>query len=120
MAAARIWFWCTLTFCDMEGVGRYYRAYERLMGYWRSVLPLRMVDVRYEELVANQETESRRLIEFCGLEWDERCLRFAEAQRAVQTPSKWQVRQPIYRSSVGGWKKYAAHLGPLMEALGKV
>ncbi len=107
-------------FCDMGGVGRYYRAYERLMGHWRRVLPLRMLDVRYEELVANQEAESRRLIEFCGLEWDEWCLRFAETQRAVQTPSKWQVRQPIYRSSVGGWKKYAAHLGPLMEALGKV
>ncbi len=65
----------------------------------------------------NQEIESRRLIEFCGLTWDEQCLNFAETERAVQTPSKWQVRQPIYRSSVGGWKKYGDHLGPLEDAL---
>ncbi|NLS93757.1 MAG: tetratricopeptide repeat protein [Planctomycetaceae bacterium] len=106
-------------FCDMQAVGRYYRAYERLMGHWKSVLPLQILDVRYEDLVANQEPESRRLIEFCGLPWDEQCLNFAETERAVQTPSKWQVRQPIYRSSVGGWRKYAEHLGPLMDALAR-
>lgn len=104
-------------FCDMGSVGRYYRAYERLMHHWKSVLPLRILDVYYEELVLNQEEQTRRLIDFCGLSWDEQCLDFVATERAVQTPSKWQVRQPIYRSSIGGWKKYDTHLDPLKAAL---
>jgi len=105
-------------FCDLEAVGRCYRSYERLMRHWKSVLPLSICDVHYEQLVTDQEDQSRRMIEFCGLEWDDCCLDFASSDRAVQTPSKWQVRQPIYRSSVCAWKKYEAHLGPLKRALG--
>ena len=104
-------------FCDLKAVGRYYRDYQRLMQHWKSVLSLEMLDVHYEQLVADHRTESRRMLDFCGLPWDERCLEFATTDRAVQTPSKWQVRQPIYRSSVGGWRKYASHLQPLDDAL---
>ena len=87
------------------------------MGHWRQALPLSMLEVRYEELVANQEDWSRRLVAFCGLDWDERCLAFYENERPVYTPSFWQVRQPIYASSIGQWRHYAKYLGPLFSAL---
>lgn len=103
---------------DLECVGRYYRGYERLMAHWRTVLPMAMLELDYEALVENQERESRRLVEFCGLPWDARCLAFHESDRAVQTASRWQVRQPIYRRSVGRWRHYEAHLAPLERALG--
>jgi tetratricopeptide (TPR) repeat protein len=103
---------------DLADLGRYYRGYERLMAHWRAVRPLPMLEVVYEELVADVEGVSRRLVEFCGLPWDERCLRFYENPRAVRTVSKQQVRQPVYRSSVQRWRRYGAHLGPLIEALG--
>jgi tetratricopeptide (TPR) repeat protein len=102
---------------DLTFLGHYYREYERLMAYWARALPLPMFELRYEELTADQEAVSRRLIEFCGLDWDERCLRFHETERTVLTPSALQVRQPLYRSSVGRWKRYEKHLGPLIEAL---
>jgi tetratricopeptide (TPR) repeat protein len=103
---------------DLGDLGRYYREYERLMAHWRAVLPLPLLDVTYEDLVADPEGQGRRLLAFCGLGWHERCLRFYESPRAVRTPSKLQVRQPVYRSAVGRWQRYAAHLGPLREALG--
>ena len=77
-----------------------------------------MLEVRYEELVAEPEATSRRLVEFCGLPWDARCLRPHENPRAVRTVSKLQVRRPIYSSSVGRWRRYARHLAPLRQALG--
>jgi tetratricopeptide (TPR) repeat protein len=104
---------------DLHDLGRYYRAYERLTAHWRDVLPLRVLEVAYEDLVADQEAVSRRLVAFCGLEWDERCLRFPDNPRSVRTASKVQVRRPIYTSSVGRWRRYAAHLRPLREALGE-
>jgi hypothetical protein len=88
------------------------------MAHWRAVLPLPLLEVAYEDLVADVESVSRRLVAFCGLEWDERCVRFHENQRLVQTMSRVQVRQPIYTSSVGRWRRYAAHLQPLLQALG--
>jgi tetratricopeptide (TPR) repeat protein len=103
---------------DLAHLGHYYREYERLMDHWRRVLPLPLFELHYEELTADQEAVSRRLVEFCGLDWDERCLRFHETQRPVRTASTLQVRRPMYRSSVGRWKRYEAHLGPLLEALG--
>ncbi len=103
---------------DLGDLGHYYCDYERLMAHWRSVLPLPVLDVVYEELVADTEGVSRRLVEFCGLPWDDRCLRFYENPRAVRTVSKLQVRRPVYGSSVGRWRRYAAHLGPLRQALG--
>jgi Flp pilus assembly protein TadD len=102
---------------DLRHLGLYFRQYERLMAHWTNVLPLPIFEVQYEELTADQEGVSRKLIAFCGLEWDERCLRFHDTQRVVRTSSILQVRQPIYRSSVGRWKRYEKHLGPLLEAL---
>jgi tetratricopeptide (TPR) repeat protein len=103
---------------DLEDLGHYYREYERLMAHWRAVLPLPIHDVVYEDLIADQAAVSRRMVEFCGLPWDERCLRYHENRRAVKTASVLQVRQPIYASSVGRWRRYEAHLAPLLAALG--
>ena len=101
-----------------DALAREHRAYERLMAHWRAVLPSPMHEQSYESLVASPESESRRLVEFCGLEWDDRCLDFHLTERSVHTASGWQVRQPIYRRSVGRWRNYERHLGPLREALG--
>jgi tetratricopeptide (TPR) repeat protein len=103
---------------DMKTLGLYYREYRRLMDHWRKVLPLRMFELQYEEMIADQEAMSRKLIDFAGLEWDDACLSFHETERTVRTLSRWQVRQPIYTSSVKRWKKYDEFLGPLKEGLG--
>ena len=104
---------------DLAELGRYWRAYDRLMDHWRRVLPPgRMLEVPYEALVDDLEGWSRRLIAHCGLEWDPACLRFHESGRDVRTASFAQVRRPIYASSVGRWRRFAPHLGPLLEALG--
>jgi hypothetical protein len=87
------------------------------MAHWREVLPIPLLDVSYEDLVANQEVVSREMIAFLGLEWDSRCLRFHKNRRAVCTASKLQVRQPIYATSVGRWRRFAGRLQPLIEAL---
>jgi FkbM family methyltransferase len=102
---------------DLQDLGKYHRQYRRLMDHWREVLPLQMLEVDYEDLVANQEEVSRRLVAFAGLDWDDRCLAFHENRRAVHTVSTLQVRRPMYASSVGRWRRYEAHLGPLQEAL---
>lgn len=103
---------------DQTKLGRVYRENERLMAHWRQVLGVRWLDVRYEEMVADQEAMSRRIIDFLGLGWDDACLRFHETGRVVMTLSYDQVRQPIYASAVGRWKRYEKHLGPLKAALG--
>jgi tetratricopeptide (TPR) repeat protein len=104
---------------DLRHLGQYYREYERLMEHWKQVLPVPMFELQYEELIQDAEGTTRRLVAFCGLEWDERCLRFHETQRVVRTASALQVRQGMYRSSVGRWKRYQAHLQPLLEVLGR-
>lgn len=88
------------------------------MAHWRKVLPLRILDVSYESLVDNPEAITRQILEHCGLEWDPRCLEFHKTRRAVVTASTDQVRQPMYRNSVGRWRNYEKHLGPLLEVLG--
>lgn len=103
---------------DLAKLGLYYRQYDRLMRHWNAVLPGRIYECRYEDMVANQEAESRRLMDYLGLPWDDACLRFYEQDRTVATPSRWQVRQPIYASSVKRWKKYGANIQPLIDALG--
>lgn len=103
---------------DLANLGFYFRQYERIMAHWRSVLPSPLLEVPYEELVADQESWSRRIVDFCGLDWDPACLSFHEHDRTVRTASFWQVRQPIYSSSIGRWRHYEDHLGPLKEALG--
>jgi tetratricopeptide (TPR) repeat protein len=104
---------------DLGELGRYYRGYEKLMAHWRRVLPHGvMLEVQYEELIADFAPQARRIVAHCGLEWDERCLAFHATQRPVRSASAAQVRQPLYASAVGRSRAYAAMLGPLMEALG--
>ncbi|MGD0192819.1 MAG: sulfotransferase [Rhizomicrobium sp.] len=102
-----------------EDLVRYYRAYERLMAHWRSVLPPgRMLEVDYETLTASPEQEIRRIVGYVGLDWDDACLRPQDNTRIVRTPSRWQVRQPINTSSVGRWRRYEPWLGPLASLIG--
>jgi tetratricopeptide (TPR) repeat protein len=103
---------------DLKSLGLYYREYARLMDHWRKVLPAPVLEVQYEDLVADQEAQSRRLIDFCGLEWDDKCLEFHKTDRPIRTASSWQVRQPIYSSSVDRWRPYLSHMKPLIDALG--
>jgi hypothetical protein len=106
---------------DLAELGRYYVDYFRLMQHWREVLPTgAFLDVQYEDIVADKEVQARRIIEYCGLEWNDACLDFHKNKRAVQTASAVQVRQPIYQSSVERWRKYERFLGPLLDALGDV
>ena len=90
------------------------------MAHWRAVLRVPILDMRYEMTVADPEQSARRLVEFCGLDWDDRCLRFYEHGRVVTTPSYDQVRQPIYKKSVARWKRYEKHLEPLKRSFGNV
>lgn len=104
---------------DLAELGRYYVDYTRLMAHWRKVLPVdAFLDVEYEEIVANQETQARRMLDYCGLEWNDACLDFHKHKRAIRTASVTQVRQPIYSSSVERWRPYEKHLGPLLDVLG--
>ena len=103
---------------SQASLGRYYRDYERLMAHWREVLPLPVYDVQYEDMVADHAKISRELVDFCGLEWDDACIDFHKTDRKVKTASSWQVRQPIYTTSLARWRNYEPFLGPLKEALG--
>jgi tetratricopeptide (TPR) repeat protein len=104
---------------DLTELGRYYKRYERLMAHWRRVLPAQSIlDVRYEDVIDDVEAQARRIIAYCGLPWDERCLAFHKTDRPVRTASATQVRQPIYKSAVGRWRVYENDLGPLLKALG--
>jgi Sulfotransferase family len=104
---------------ELGELGRYYRAYAALMEHCRQVLPPdAILDVRYEALVSDFENEARRIVAWCGLEWDDACLRFQDAARPVRTASASQVRRPLYRTSVGRWRPDAATLAPLLEGLG--
>ncbi len=103
---------------DLTNMGLYYRQYVRLMEHFHEVLGDRLYFSSYDDLVADPETEIPKMIEFCGLEWNDACLKFYESKRAVMTPSQWQVRQPIYTRSSDRWKRYEKQLQPLLEALG--
>ncbi|MDH3694955.1 MAG: sulfotransferase, partial [Gammaproteobacteria bacterium] len=105
---------------NLEHLGIAYRAYRKLMNHWSSELPLQMFHVQYEALVEQQETVSRQLIQFCDLEWDECCLQFHRHSREVKTASFWQVRQPMYQSSVERWRRCQKFLSPLIEKLGEL
>jgi tetratricopeptide (TPR) repeat protein len=104
----------------LDHLGHYYRQYLRLMEHWRKVLPLPILEADYETLVDDQEAQSRRLIEFIGLEWDQQCLEFYENSRPIFTASVWQVRQPMYATSKERWRHYLGHLQPLLDALGPI
>jgi tetratricopeptide (TPR) repeat protein len=106
-------------FCnDLEHLAHYYREYVRITDHWRAVLPATaFLEVPYEDLVADQERWSRRMLEFIGLPWDPRCLEFHRSERVVITASKWQVRQSINAASVGRWRNYERYVGPLGSLL---
>lgn len=100
---------------DFDDLAFFTRHYRRAMAHWHEVLPLKILDVQYEQVVADLEGQVKRLIAFLGAPWDDRCLAFHRQERAVQTPSRWQVRQPIYTGSVGRWQRYRDFL-PELEA----
>lgn len=103
---------------DLEDLGFFHRIHDRIMEHWRQVLPMQILDVCYEDLVRQPEAMGRKMVEFCGLEWNSQCLQFFQNPRPVRTASAWQVRQPIYSSAMGRWRNYAKHLEPLCRALG--
>ncbi|MEG3620168.1 sulfotransferase [Magnetovibrio sp. PR-2] len=102
---------------DLEKLGRRYRSYEDLMAFWKDVLPLDILDVQYEDLIADFEPRARQILDFCGLDWTDAVLDFHKTERKVLTASQWQVRQPIYTTSVEGWRAYEGHLEPLKAQL---
>ena len=102
----------------LDSIATYYRDYLRLMTHWSEVLTIEVNDVVYEELVHDQETVSRSLIDYCGLPWDDTCLSFHQTRRSVHTASNWQVRQRVYRGSVGRWRNYTKHLPESILSLG--
>lgn len=104
---------------DLEDTAKYYRAFDALMTYWRETLPEdRFMEIGYEDIIGAQETKTRELLAFCGLDYEEACLRFHENQAPVATASSVQVRQPLYSGSIGRWKKYGHQLDGLKTALG--
>jgi tetratricopeptide (TPR) repeat protein len=103
---------------DLRSLGLYYAEYEGLMAHWRKVLAVSLLEVDYERLIENTPAEIRRIIDFVGLKWDDACLNFHRTRRAVATSSHWQVRQPIYATSIKRWRNYRQFLTPLIEALG--
>ena len=102
---------------DLRNIGFYYREYLRLMSHWREVGTLPILEVQYETLVQSPETQLPRIVEFCGLPWDDACSRFHAADRVTKTASYDQVRRPLYGSAVGRWRNYEAYLSPLIESL---
>ncbi len=102
---------------DLRELGQYYLGYRDLMEHWCALMPGRILQVSYEKLVSDIECESRRLLDFCGLPWEDGCLQFHRSEAPSMTASLAQVRQPVYTSSVGKWRRYAAHLGELQKVL---
>lgn len=103
---------------DLAELGRYYRAYQGLMEHWHKALPDgAILDIQYEDVVTDLRAQARRMLEHCGLQWDDVCLTFYETKRAVCTASAAQVRRPLYDTSVGRWRAYRSSLQPLLEAL---
>jgi tetratricopeptide (TPR) repeat protein len=101
----------------LDGIGHAINLQERLMRHWQSVLPIPILELHYESLVSDPEAQARRLLEFAELPWDPACLAFHQSERGVQTPSRWQVRQPVHTRSVGRWRNYAFALEPLLAVL---
>ena len=106
-------------FCDIRRTAHFAVACDRLAEWWSGRLPGRIFELEYEDLVSDLESNVRRLLAYCGLSWDEQCLRYHQNDRVIRTPSRWQVRQPAYRSSIGAWRKYSKHLSELDAILGQ-
>ena len=102
---------------DLMDTGRYYLMFERLMARWHASMPGRILEVRYEELVDNQEAVTRELVAWCGLDWEQTCLRFENNQAPVATASAVQVRSPMFRTSLQRWKRYGDRMDELYRFL---
>lgn len=102
---------------DLGDIGRYIRSYQKLMAHWEKLFPGKIYTANYEAMIADQENGTRKLLEYCGLPWNEACLSFHKTERLVKTASASQVRQPLYGDSVGKGRAYARHLAPLIHAL---
>jgi len=102
---------------DQEDLAKYYGLYSEMMAFWHDLYPNKIYDISYEDLTTNQEDETRKLLEYCDLDWDENCLNFHENKRAVKTASALQVREKMYQGSSEAWKKYEAYLHPLIKGL---
>lgn len=103
---------------NLESLARTCQAYQELMDHWKQVLPIPILDVRYEEITADPGGQVKRILDFCGIEWEESCLNFHQSKRQVMTASYDQVRQPLHQKSVARWKNYARHLEPVSRILG--
>ncbi|MFQ5468726.1 MAG: sulfotransferase [Gammaproteobacteria bacterium] len=102
---------------NLTTLGQYYKQYESLMEHWKKVLPVRLFEINYEDLINNQKELSHGLIDFIGLPWDERCLKFYKSERLAKTASRDQVNQPVYSKSIDRWKNYEQHIQPLLDEL---
>ncbi|MFC1796117.1 sulfotransferase, partial [Pseudomonadota bacterium] len=102
---------------DQFELGHYYLEYQRIMDRWHEVLPGKVLDVHYEQMVLDQEAQTRRMLDYLGLPWEDQCLRFYETERAINTASSEQVRQPIYTKALNFWRNYESHLDELIETL---
>ncbi len=105
---------------DLTDIGEYYLQYQRMMDHWHEALPGRVLTVQYEEVVSDFENQVFRILEYCGLPWEDSCLNFYDTDRPVRTPSSEQVRQPIYTGSLHRWRKYDQHLDELKETLSPI
>lgn len=104
----------------LQEIGTYYKDYVELMDHWDRVLPGKVLRVQYEDVVADLETQVRRVLDYCELPFEEACLEFHQTERSVRTPSSEQVRQPIYTSGLEPWRPFEPYLDPLKEALGPI
>jgi len=102
---------------DLGDIGHYINFQTQLMRHWQATLSLPILELVYEELATCPEPQARRIVDFAGLPWHSACLEFHKNERGVQTPSRWQVKQPIYTRSIGRWKHYQEHLAPLLQVL---
>ena len=102
---------------DLQDVAEYYKMYIDLMVFWHEKFPGQIYDLNYEALTEHQEHETRNLLKYIGLNWEDRCLEFHKTERAIQTASATQVRQKLYQGSSEEWRKYEKHLGPMVELL---
>ncbi len=102
---------------NLEEVGKFHKLYQNLMKFWKQLMPDFIYDISYEKLVKNQESESRKLLDFCNLDWDKNCLTFYKNKRGIVTASFAQARKPIYKNSVKSWQKYESELSPLFKIL---
>ena len=104
---------------NLNELGQYYNLYSDLMKFWHSVLPNFIYDISYEKLVKNQKEETKKLLDACGLNWDNKCMNFFKNKRSVNTASVMQVRRPIYKDSISSWKRYEKYLSSLITKLNR-